>query len=226
MLFKDRKEAGKRLAERLIEYEGGDLDDTIVLALPRGGVAVGYEVASALGAPLDVVAARKLGAPGQPELGIGAIAPGNILVLNEQVVRLLGLSAADIAEIVAEEEVELARRLRRYRGNDQLPDVRGRSVILVDDGLATGVTARAAIRAIRRQGPKRLVFAAPVCAPETAEALRSEVDDLICAETPSDFTAVGVWYKDFEQLSDEEVIRLLDRARKVRRKSRDFKESR
>jgi putative phosphoribosyl transferase len=214
MLFKNREEAGRRLAKRLLEYQE---DDPIVLALPRGGVVVGYKVASALHAPLDVVVSRKLGAPGQPELGIGAIAPGNILVLNGQAVRLLGLSAADIAKVATKEKVEMERRLLRYRGSDQLPDVRGRTVILVDDGLATGVTAQAAIRAIRRQGPKRLVFAAPVCAAETAEALRSEVDDLICAETPSDFMAVGVWYKDFVQLSDEEVIRFLERARMERK---------
>jgi putative phosphoribosyl transferase len=214
MLFKDRNEAGRRLAERLMTYRG---DDPIVLALPRGGVVVGYEVASALGAPLDVVVARKLGAPGQPELGIGAIAPGGVWVINEPLVGLLGLSETDIGQVASKEEVEMERRLRKYRGAARtMPDVRGRTVILVDDGLATGVTALAAIRALRKVKPARIVFAAPVCAPDTAEALRSDVDEVVCAATPSDFMAVGVWYDHFEQVTDEEVVGLLERARKER----------
>jgi putative phosphoribosyl transferase len=213
MLFKDRREAGVRLADQLMKYKGRN---PIVLALPRGGVVVGYEVASALEAPLDVIVVRKLGAPGRPELGVGAVAPGGIWVINEQLVRLLDLTEDDIAEIAAAEEKEMERRLRRYRGTARMPDLRGRTVILVDDGLATGATAQAAIEFIRRQAPRRLVFAAPVCAPDTAEALRAEVGDLVCTEMPSDFMAVGVWYRNFEQVSDEEVVMLLERARRER----------
>ena len=215
MLFKDRKEAGRKLAERLMNYRGSD---PIVLALPRGGVAVGYEVASALGAPLDVMVARKVGAPGQPELGIGAGAPGGVWVVNDSLVRMLGLSEDDIAYVAATEEREMERRLRRYRGSVRMPGFKGRTVILVDDGLATGVTARAAIEAVRREAPERLIFAAPVCAPDTAEALRSKVDEVLCAETPSDFMAVGVWYENFDQVTDEEVVRLLEQARRERTK--------
>lgn len=215
MLFKDRKEAGRKLAEQLMKYRGSD---PIVLALPRGGVAVGYEVASALGAPLDVMVARKVGAPGRPELGIGAVAPGGVWVVNDSLVRMLGLSEDDIAYVAATEEREMERRLRRYRGSVRMPGFKGRTVILVDDGLATGVTARAAIEAVRREAPERLVFAAPVCAPDTAEALRSEVDEVLCAETPADFMAVGVWYENFNQVTDEEVVRLLERARRERTK--------
>ncbi|MCG3117767.1 MAG: phosphoribosyltransferase [Candidatus Manganitrophus sp. SA1] len=210
MLFNDRKEAGQLLAAPLMKYKKAD---PIVLAFPRGGVVVGYEVACDLDAPLDVVVARKLGAPDQPELGIGAIAPGGIRVLKEQTVRLLGLSEADIKQIAAEEEIEMNRRLRRYRDGGQMPDLRGRTVILIDDGLATGVTARVAIRSIRQQAPRQLIFASPVYAPDTAQTLSSEVDKVICLQVPTDFGAVGLWYKRFDQTSDEEVIALLKQAR-------------
>jgi len=211
MMFHDRAEAGRRLAERLQELRA---ENPIVLALPRGGVPVGYEVARALGAPLDVMIARKLGAPDQPELGVGAIAPGGVRVLNEEAVRALGLSDAKIDAIAAKEEQEMARRLRRFRGDRPPPEIRGRTVILVDDGLATGVTARAAIRAIRKEGPRRIIFAVPVCASETADALAKEVDDLVCLEAPPSFGAVGLWYQNFEQTSDAEVLTLLERARR------------
>jgi predicted phosphoribosyltransferase len=206
MLFRDREDAGRRLAEELTRYRD---EDPLVLALPRGGVVVGYEVARALDAPLDIIVARKLGAPHQPELGIGAIAPGDVRVLDEMAIQLLGISKAQIEQTVAEERREMERRLQCYRGDRPLPDLGGRTVILVDDGLATGVTARAAIQAIRRQAPRRLVLAVPVCPPETAETLRPLVDDLMALSTPPDFHAVGLWYGTFAQTSDDEVIALL-----------------
>lgn len=209
MLFRDREDAGRRLAEELTRYRD---EDPLVLALPRGGVVVGYEVAHALDAPLDIIVARKLGAPHQPELGIGAIAPGDVRVLDEMAIQLLGISRAQIEQTVAEERREMERRLQCYRGERPLPELGGRTVMLVDDGLATGVTARAAIQAIRRQAPRRLVLAVPVCPPETAEALRPLVDDLVALSTPPDFHAVGLWYETFAQTSDDEVIDLLNRA--------------
>ncbi len=211
MGFKDRAEAGRRLADRLRDLQ---TENPIVLALPRGGVPVGYEVARALGAPFDVMIARKLGAPGQPELGIGAIAPGGVRVLNEEAIRMLGISDAEIEAIAAKEEAEMEHRLRRFRGGRPAPEIRGRDVLLVDDGLATGVTAKAAIRAIRRESPRRIIFAVPVCASDTAQAFGREVDELICLEAPPYFGAVGLWYRNFDQTSDAEVLALLDRARK------------
>lgn len=210
MVFKDRAAAGRRLAESLQEFRD---ENPILLALPRGGVPVGYEVARALNAPLDVMIARKLGAPGQPELGIGAIAPGGVRVLNEEAIDMLGIREAEIEAIAAEEERELARRLRRFRGDRPPPALRGRTVILVDDGLATGVTAKAAIRAIRKEEPRRIIFAVPVCASDTARSLSEEVDALVCLEAPPSFGAVGLWYQNFEQTSDEEVLEWLERAR-------------
>jgi putative phosphoribosyl transferase len=184
----------------------------VVLALPRGGVVVGYEVARALSAPLDVVVARKLGAPGQRELGIGAIAPGGVRIVDEWAVRTLGISQAAIDKVTAEETAEMERRLKHYRGDRPVPDLRDRTAIIVDDGLATGVSARAAIQSVRQQGPARIVLAVPVCASETAAALRAEVDEVVCAEMPADFYAVGLWYENFDQTSDEEVTDLLRRA--------------
>lgn len=209
MLFRDRADAGRRLAEELTRYRD---EAPLVLALPRGGVVVGYEVARALGASLDIIVARKLGAPYQPELGIGAVAPGDVRVLDDAAIHLLGISKAQIEQTVAEERREVERRLQCYRGDRPLPYLGGRTVILVDDGLATGVTARAAIQAIRRQAPRRLVLAVPVCPPETAEALRPLVDDLVALSTPPDFHAVGLWYETFAQTTDDEVIALLERA--------------
>jgi putative phosphoribosyl transferase len=208
-LFHDRTDAGRRLAQRLTGYRG---PDTVVLALPRGGVEVGYEVARELDAPLDVIVARKLGAPGQRELGIGAIAPGGVRVLDEETIALLRIPPQEIDAVAAEEAAEMARRERLFREGRPALDLSGRTVILVDDGLATGVTARAAVRAIRTWQPHRIVLAVPVCAPETAAVLRGEVDDLICVEAPPDFIAVGRWYEDFDQTSDQEVIDLLARA--------------
>lgn len=209
MIFRDRRDAGQQLARRLGELHE---ENPIVLALPRGGVVVGYEVARALGAPLDVIVARKLGAPGNPEFGFGAIAPGGVRFLDERTVGWIGVSEEQIEKIIAKETEEMERRLRSYRGERPLPDLEHRTAILVDDGLATGVTVRAAIRAIRKREPRRLVLAVPVSAPDTARAVRLEVDELICLETPAGFMAVGQYYLDFGQTTDREVIELLERA--------------
>jgi putative phosphoribosyl transferase len=206
--FRDRADAGRRLAERLAAYRA---ETPLVVALARGGVVVGEEVARALGAPLEVMVARKLGAPGQPELGVGALAPG-VRVVDERAVRELGISAKQLEWIVAAETEEMQRRLRRYRGDRAELEVRDRTVILVDDGLATGVTARAAIHALRGQRPRRIVFAAPVCAPDTARLLDTEVDEVVCVAAPVHFGAVGAWYADFAQTSDDEVLKILSRA--------------
>jgi putative phosphoribosyl transferase len=209
MLFEDRGDAGRRLAERLALYTQ---ERPVVFALPRGGVPVGVEVSRALDAPLEIIVSRKLGAPGQPEFGIGAVAPGGVRVLNERVVRTLGIEEDYLDWISARESAEAERRLRLFRGDRPYPDLDGRTAILVDDGLATGVTARAALLALGRLSPRRLVLAVPVCAPQTAALLRPETDDLICLLKPPDLEAVGLWYRNFEQIPDEEVIRLLEEA--------------
>ena len=208
--FRDRREAGQVLADRLTAYAGRP--DVLVLALPRGGVPVAYEVARALGAPLDVFLVRKLGVPGQEELSMGAVATGGVRVLNEQVVGALGIPPSVIEAVAAWQQQELVRRERLYRGDRPPPDVRGRTVILVDDGLATGSTMRAALAALRRQQPARLVVAVPTAAPETCDELRAEADDVVCATTPEPFDSVGLWYEDFSQTTDEEVRELLERA--------------
>lgn len=210
-IFRDRQDAGRRLA-RLLEHERHARP--VVLALPRGGVPVAYEIAQALDAPLDVFLVRKIGAPGHRELGIGAVAQGGVRILNEPAIAMLNVSPEELAQITAEEQAELERRSRRFRGDRPLPDLRGCTVILVDDGLATGVSAAAAIRALQRLEPARLILAVPVCAPETVEALRPDVDEIVCALTPRDFLAVGYWYRVFDQTTDEEVVDLLDRARR------------
>ncbi len=208
--FLDRAEAGRQLAARLARY---GTETPVVLALPRGGVPVGAEVANSLGVPLDVFIARKLGAPGQPELGIGAVAQGGAMVLNGRIVRALKLSEEHVRRAAEEELREVGRRLRLLRGDRPEPEVRGRTVILVDDGLATGATARAAILALSERGPGRLVLAVPVCPSRTADLLRPEVDELVVLHIPHDFYAVGSYYRDFQQVSDEEVIRLLELSR-------------
>jgi putative phosphoribosyl transferase len=209
--FRDRHDAGKRLARELKQYAGRP--DVVVLALPRGGVPVAYEVARELGAPLDTFLVRKLGMPGHEELAIGAIASGGVRVLNEDVLRSVPLDEATIARVAAEEQRELERREREYRGDRPLPDVQGRTVILVDDGVATGSTMRAAAVAVKQQEPERLIVAVPVAAPETCDELRNEVDDVVCALTPEPFQAIGLWYEDFAQTTDEEVRELLANAR-------------
>jgi len=210
MIFADRREAGRFLASKLTEY--ADRPDVLVLALPRGGVPVAYEVAQALHAPLDVFLVRKLGVPGREELAMGAIATGGVLVLNEEVVRHLGIPRDVLQAVIAAQQEELERRERIYRGDRQPPDVNGRTVILVDDGLATGSTMRAAVAALRRQGPARIVVAVPIGAPETCAEFEREADDVVCAVTPQPFHAVGLWYGDFSQTTDEEVRELLEKA--------------
>lgn len=210
MLYRDRREAGRYLAGQLTAYAGRP--EVVVLALPRGGVPVAYEVARALHAPLDVFLVRKLGLPGHEELAMGAIASGGVRVLNEDVVQALGISEDDLATVVAQELQELKRRERAYRGNRPPPDVRGKTVLLIDDGLATGSTMRAAVAALRRQDPARIVVAVPVGAPETCAEFQEEADEAICAQTPDPFYAVGLWYRDFSQTTDEEVRELLERA--------------
>lgn len=208
--FRDRTEAGRRLAERLTAY--ADRPDVLVLALPRGGVPVAYEVARALRAPLDVFLVRKLGVPGYEELAMGAVATGGVRVLNDQIVAGLGIPDHVIEAVAEAEQQELARRERVYRGDRPPPDVRHRTVILVDDGLATGATMQAAIKALRALPPARIVVAVPTGSPETCEQLRAQADDVICAITPEPFHAVGLWYEDFTQTTDEEVRDLLARA--------------
>jgi predicted phosphoribosyltransferase len=207
MQFRDRRDAGRQLAQRLLAY--ADVPGVRVLALPRGGVPVAYEVAFALRAPLDIFLVRKLGVPGQRELAMGAIATGGVRILNEDVVQALGIPEEIIATITAEEQPELERRERRYRGDRPALDLRGRTVIIIDDGLATGSTMRAAVAAVRRQQPARIVVAVPVAAPSTYEALQIEVDELVCVFTPEPFHAVGLWYEDFSQTTDEEIQDLL-----------------
>lgn len=180
-----------------------------MIALPRGGVVVGYEIARALDAPLDVVVVRKLGTPGQPELALGAIAPGGVLVLNENVVGWLDISEVEIDKIASKAAREMERRVRLFRGERPEPTLKGETVILVDDGIATGMTVLAAIEYLRRHDPELLVLAVPVCAAQTARTLGDEVDELVCLETPLELLAIGYWYEDFEQVSDEEVIELL-----------------
>jgi putative phosphoribosyl transferase len=208
--FRDRTEAGRRLADELREYAGRP--DVLVLALPRGGVPVAYEVARALDAPMDVFLVRKLGVPGHEELAMGAIASGGVRVLNERVLAIAGVDERTVAAVAAEEQRELERREAAYRGDRAALDVRGRTVILVDDGLATGSTMRAAAMALKEQHPARLVVAVPVAAGETCDEFRGEVDEIVCASTPEPFYGVGMWYEDFSQTTDEEVMQLLAEA--------------
>ena len=209
--FRDREDAGRQLAERLAWYRD---ENPIVLALPRGGVPVGYEISRLLEAPLDVFIARKLCAPERPELGIGAVAQGGVRVLSARTVKALDIPKEYIERVAERETAEIKRRLRLLRGDRPEPEVQGRTAILVDDGLATGVTAWAAIRALIERDPRRLVLAVPVCAAQTTEAISSEVDDLVCIETPFDLMAISIWYRNFEQVPDEEVIELLKNAQR------------
>jgi putative phosphoribosyl transferase len=208
--FRDRRDAGRQLAEKLSAY--ANRPDVLVLGLPRGGVPVAYEVAKVLNAPLDVFLVRKLGVPGREELAMGAIASGSVRVLNKNVVQSLRLSDQTIEAVAAAEQRTLVRRERVYRGDRPRLAVRDQTIILVDDGLATGATMRAAVVALRQQQPRRIVVAVPVAAPETCDEFRAEVDDIVCAITPPLFYAVGLWYQDFSQTSDEEVRALLEHA--------------
>jgi putative phosphoribosyl transferase len=212
MLFRDRTEAGQLLAAQLRAY--AHRPDVLVLGLPRGGVPVAFEVAQALQVPLDVFVVRKLGLPGQEELAVGAIASGGARVLNDEVVRALEIPGEAIDSLAAQEQAELERRERVYRGDRPWPDLHGRVVILVDDGLATGSTMRAAVAALRHQEPDRIVVAVPVAAPETCQEFRSIADEIVCLQTPDPFYAVGLWYRDFGQTTDEQVRALLDQETK------------
>jgi putative phosphoribosyl transferase len=209
--FHDRVDAGRVLARELGEYRGRD--DVIVLALPRGGIPVGYEVAHALGVPLDVFVVRKLGVPTHEELAMGAIASGGVRLLDHEIIRMYGVSREDVEMVTRWEQEELERRERSYRGDRAFPDLTGKTVILVDDGLATGATMRAAVEALRLEHPARIVVAVPVASPETCEAFRGIADDIVCALTPEPFLAVGQWYEDFTQTTDAEVHELLERGR-------------
>jgi len=207
MIFKDRRDAGEKLAYKLAAH--ANRDDLLVLALPRGGVPVAYEVAKRLNAPLDVFLVRKLGVPGHEELAMGAIASGGTRVLNQDVVGPLKIGDETIEDVARVEQVELERREQKYRGGRHGPSVEGRTVILIDDGLATGATMRAAVEALRQQEPKELIVAVPVSSPETCAELREEADEVVCAVTPRPFYGVGMWYMDFSQTTDDEVSRLL-----------------
>ena len=207
MKFRDRAEAGQVLARRLAHYT--DRPGVIVLALPRGGVPVGFEVAKALRCPLDIFLVRKLGVPGQEELAMGAIASGGVVVVNDDVRRSLSVSQKVIDRVAAVESEELARRERLYRDRAKPVVIRNQTVILVDDGLATGSTMRAAVQGVRAQGPERIVVAVPAGARETCAQISREVEEVICATTPEPFYAVGLWYEDFSQTTDEEVRTLL-----------------
>ena len=209
-MFNDRVEAGRQLATKLLEYVGKDV---LVLAIPRGGVVVGYEVAHRLKAPLDITAPRKIGAPGNPELAIGALAEDGTLILDQRLVEYLGVSENYIKEEVERQLHEIKRRLHMYRGDRPYPNLKGKTVIVVDDGIATGATMMAAIASIRKKGAKKIVVAIPVAPPSALNKIRSSVDQLICLYAPEPFFAVGQFYRIFDQTSDEEVISLLERNR-------------
>jgi putative phosphoribosyl transferase len=208
--FRDRSEAGRLLGERLREYAGRE--DVVVLALPRGGVPVGFEVADALGAPLDVFVVRKLGVPGHEELAFGAVASGGVRVLNESVVDAALMGSEDVERVAQRELVEVERREAAYRGGRPPVDAEGKVAILVDDGLATGASMRAAVRAVGERNPSRIVVAVPTAAASTCGELAREVDEIVCLRTPEPFYAVGLWYDDFSQTGDDEVRELLERA--------------
>jgi putative phosphoribosyl transferase len=207
-LFKDRRDAGRQLAQELLAY--ADRTDVIVLALPRGGVPVAFVVALTLNAPLDVFLVRKLGVPGHEELAFGAIASGGVRVLNKEVVETLNIPNEAIDTVAQRELLELERRERAYRGNRPAPEIRNRTAILVDDGLATGASMRAAVDGVRAKRPARIVVAVPTAAPATCEYFESRVDEVVCAITPEPFYGVGQWYQDFSQTTDEEVRKFLE----------------
>jgi putative phosphoribosyl transferase len=213
--FQDRYEAGQALAAKL-EHHAGD-PDVVVLALPRGGVPVGYEVSQALNAPLDIFLVRKIGVPGYEELAMGAVASGGVKIFNHEVLQRLGISERILDGIVREKERELEQQEKAYRGERPPTQIEGRTVILVDDGLATGASMRAAVQAVKKKSAKSVIVAVPVGSADTCNQLQSEVDEVICGMTPEPFYAVGAWYSDFMQVTDEEVRELLDRAAHERR---------
>lgn len=205
--FRDRRDAGRQLGARL---RGLEMAHPIVIALPRGGIEVGYEVARALNAPLDVWVVRKVGVPWHPELGLGAVAEGGYTYLATGMLAALGLSEGDLSAVIEKERVEVEERVRIFRGDRARPNLAGRSVLLVDDGIATGGTVRAAVHSMRTQSPKRLVLAVPVVSAEALEELAPEVDDIVCLLAPTSLHAIGLWYQDFRQVPNEEVVRLLE----------------
>lgn len=207
-LFRNRTEAGRFLGQQLMHHRGRP--GLLVLALPRGGVPVGFEVAHGLEAQFDVFLVRKLGVPGHEEFAFGALASGGVRVVNDETVQHLGITSQVIDSVVAEESAELERRERLYRGGRPPAEIRGREVILVDDGLATGSSMRAAVRALRQRGPATITVAVPVGATDTCDLIRGEVDEVVCGRTPEPFHAVGLWYEDFAQTTDEEVVQMLD----------------
>jgi putative phosphoribosyl transferase len=224
MIFRDRTDAGKHLATKLLSYK--DRPDVLILALPRGGVPVAFEVAQVLRVPLDIFLVRKLGVPGHEELAMGAISTGGVRVLNEDIVDYLRIPEHIIDAIAAEELQELKRRELAYRGDRPEPEVKGKTVILIDDGLATGSTIRAAAEALRQKQPERIIVAVPVSAPETCDEYRIGVDEIICAVTPEPFLGVGMWYLDFSQTTDDEVRDLLERARGEKRDEKQMSSAR
>ncbi len=217
-MFQNRSDAGRQLAEKLKNYQA---EEPIILALPRGGVPVGYEVSQALKAPLDIFIVRKVGPPWNPELGVGAVAPG-VKILDENSLRMLRISASQIQEIIEREQQEVKRRQRLYCGNEDVPKVTGKTVILVDDGIATGVTIKAAIEALKHLKAAKVILAVPVGPYDIIMALRAVVDDLICLETPYDFYAVSSFYRNFPQVSDEEVISFLQKVSYRKRGSQEI----
>ena len=208
--FKDRRDAGKKLAQKLLSY--AEQPNVLILALPRGGVPVAYEVAQALKAPLDIFIVRKLGLPGREELAMGAVASGGIRVLNSDIIRMLSIPEEVIHFVAKNELQEVQRRERLYRRNCPSPEIRDRTVILIDDGLATGASMRAAIAGLRAHHPSRIVVAVPAAAPDVCKAFQPEVDEMVCAVTPEPFYGVGRWYEDFTQVTDEEVRILFEEA--------------
>lgn len=213
VLFADRSDAGRQLALRLEEYKK---TQPLVLALPRGGVVVGYEVATYLHAPLEVIVSRKVGIPYNPELGIGAVSEEGVLLLNTKTLSELTIPVKETERVITREEKELTRRIELYRGGKSLPTFEGKTVILVDDGVATGVTAQAAIKVIRKHTPRKLVCAVPICARDTSRIIAREVDAFICLHSPDFMQAIGLYYKNFKQVTDEEVVDLLTRSHKDR----------
>lgn len=205
-IFKDRQEAGRKLGESLNKYQS---ENPIVLSIPRGGVVTGFEVAKLLKAPLDMIIVRKVGVPSQPELGMGAVAEGNIEILDKDMIKSLRIPKDLVDEVVLKEKAEIERRKNLYRYNKPIIDVKDRFVILVDDGLATGISARAAIESLKKLKPKKIIFAAPVCAKESVKSMKNLVDEVYCMLTPSGFSAVGNWYQNFDQVADEEVKEML-----------------
>ncbi|NJO39928.1 MAG: phosphoribosyltransferase [Cyanobacteria bacterium CRU_2_1] len=208
--FRDRTEAGQLLAEKLQKY--ANCSDVLVMGLPRGGVPVAYQVAKALNAPLDVCLVRKLGVPGQKELAMGAIAPNGVMVLNNEILRMMRISRQSLRQVAEAEKQELERRDRAYRGDRLLPDICDRTVLLVDDGIATSSTIRAAIATLKQQNPKQIVVAVPVAPPSTCQSLKAIVDDVVCLFTPEPLSSIGMWYRDFSQTSDDEVRQCLEQS--------------